>query len=204
MWWPWKPRKKYDVVEYWNNRENPNSKNPNERNTQLHIDYVNSNIDEQDKILDFGPGVGRILPAYYRKNKITGYDISSKYKERLLKAAENEKIDLELVIETKKITKFVFSDGSFDCCVSISVLLHQPPEQIANVMCELARIGRKVIIISWYDPTKSYDRIGDERDETKFSFNHNYQEICKGNNLKIISWDYNDKAKQAYFLYEKM
>ena len=106
MWWPWKPRKKYDVVEYWNNRENPNSKNPNERNTQLHIDYVNSNIDEQDKILDFGPGVGRILPAYYRKNKITGYDISSKYKERLLKAAENEKIDLELVIETKKITIF--------------------------------------------------------------------------------------------------
>ena len=48
MWWPWKPRKKYDVVEYWNNRENPNSKNPNERNTHLHIDYVNSNIDEQD------------------------------------------------------------------------------------------------------------------------------------------------------------
>ena len=111
---------------------------------------------------------------------------------------------MELVIETKKITKFVFGDAIFDCCVSISVLLHQPPEQIANVMCELARIGRKVIIISWYDPTKSYDRIGDERDETKFSFNHNYQEICKGNNLKIISWDYNDKAKQAYFLYEKM
>jgi len=25
MWWPWKPRKKYDVVEYWNNRDNPNS-----------------------------------------------------------------------------------------------------------------------------------------------------------------------------------
>ena len=108
MWWPWKPRKKYDVVEYWNNRDNPNSKNPNERNTELHINYVKSNIDELDKILDFGPGVGRILPAYYRKNKVTGYDISSNYKERLLKAAKEEEINLELVIETKKITKFAF------------------------------------------------------------------------------------------------
>ena len=126
MWWPWKPRKKYDVVEYWNNRDNPNSKNPNERNTELHINYVKSNIDELDKILDFGPGVGRILPAYYRKNKVTGYDISSNYKERLLKAAKEEEINLELVIETKKITKFAFVNDSFDCCVSISVLLHQP------------------------------------------------------------------------------
>ena len=147
---------------------------------------------------------GTCASTYYRKNKVTGYDISSNYKERLLKAAKEEEINLELVIETKKITKFAFVNDSFDCCVSISVLLHQPPEQIANVMCELARIGRKVIIISWYDPTKSYDCIGEERDETKFSFNHNYQEICKDNNLKIISWDYNDKAKQAYFLYEKM
>ena len=48
MWWKWKTGKKYDVVDYWNNRDNPNSKNPNERNTQKHIDYVKSNIDGND------------------------------------------------------------------------------------------------------------------------------------------------------------
>ena len=71
-------------------------------------------------------------------------------------------------------------------------------------MCELARITRKVIIISWYDPTKKYDFIGDKRDETKFCFNHNYKEICEDNNLNIISWTYNIEAQQVYFLYNDM
>ena len=203
MWWKWKTGKRYDVVDYWNNRENPNSKNPNERNTQKHIDYVKSNIDGNDTILDFGPGVGRILPAYNRTNKITGYDISSKYRNRLLEAAEKEKINLELIVENKKITKFTFPDNCFDAAVSVSVLLHQPPEQIANVMSELARISKKVVIVSWYDSNKSYDLIGEKRDETKFSFNHNYKEICEENELKITSWDFDIEAKQAYFLYEK-
>ena len=201
MWW--KTRKKYDVVDYWNNRDNPNSKDPNERNTQMHIDYVRFNIDKHDRILDFGPGVGRILPAYKRTNKITGYDISSKYRERLLGTAEKERIDLELIVENKKITKFTFPNDAFDVVVSVSVLLHQPPEQISNIMCELARIAKKVVIISWYDSTKPYDLIGEKRDETKFSFNHNYKEICEENELKITSWDFDSEAKQAYFLYEK-
>ena len=46
--------------------------------------YDYSNFEGANKILDFGPGVGRILPAYYKKNKITGYDISSNYKKRLI------------------------------------------------------------------------------------------------------------------------
>ena len=203
MWWKWKKKTTYDVVEYWNQRDDPNSKIPNERNTKMHIDFVNSNIGTDDKILDFGPGIGRILPAYNEQNIITGYDISSKYKKRLLETAKKQKINLDLIVEDKVLTKFTFDDNQFTTAVSISVLLHQPPEHITNIMCELARISEKVIIVSWHDPTIPYDYADEERDKTKFCFNHNYKEICAENNLIINSWDYKSEGKQVYFIYEK-
>ena len=126
----------YDVIEYWNKRDNPNSKNPNERNTLKHISFVNENIRINDKILDYGPGIGRILPAYNENNKITGYDISSKYRDRLLETARQQKIELELIIDKSILTKFSFRDNEFDVVVSISVLLHQPPRNIVNIISE--------------------------------------------------------------------
>ena len=164
--------------------------------------YHPPHIEINDEILDFGPGVGRILPAYNKQNKITGYDISSKYKKRLLKTAKKQKINLNLIIEDKVLTKFAFDDNQFTTAVSISVLLHQPPEHIVNIMCELARISEKVIIVSWYDSTIPYDYADEERDKTKFCFNHNYKEICAKNNLIINSWDYKNEGKQVYFIYE--
>ena len=201
MWWKWKKKAAYDVVEYWNQRDDPNSKIPNERNTKMHIDFVNKNIGINDNILDFGPGIGRILPAYNKLNKITGYDISSKYKKRLLETAKKQKINLDLIIADKVLTKFAFDDNRFTTAVSISVLLHQPPENITNIMCELARISKKVIIVSWHDPAIPYDYADEERDKTKFCFNHNYEDICAKNNLNIYSWDYKSEGKQVYFIY---
>jgi len=201
MWWKWKKKAAYDVVEYWNQRDDPNSKIPNERNTKMHIDFVNKNIGINDNILDFGPGIGRILPAYNKLNKITGYDISSKYKKRLLETAKKQKINLDLIIADKVLTKFAFDDNRFTTAVSISVLLHQPPENITNIMCELARISKKVIIVSWHDPAIPYDYADEERNKTKFCFNHNYEEICAKINLNIYSWDYKSEGKQVYFIY---
>jgi len=203
MWWKWKKKAAYDVVEYWNQRDNPNSKDPNERNTQMHIDFVKSNIKKEEKIIDFGPGVGRILPAYHENSKITGYDISSKYKKRLLEAAKKQKIDLNLIVKDEILTVFSFNNNEFTTSVSISVLLHQPPEHITNIMCELARISEKVIIVSWHDSTRPYDMVGEKRDKTQFCFNHNYKEICDKNNLMITLWDYKSEAKQVYFIYEE-
>ena len=168
MWWKWKKKTAYDVVKYWNQRDDPNSKNPDERNTKMHINFVNSNIGIDDKILDFGPGVGRVLPAYNENNEITGYDISSKYKKRLFETAKKQNINLKLIIEDEILTKLSFDDNHFDATVSISVLLHQPPEHITNIMCELARISEKVIIVSWYDSTIPYDYANKKRDNTKY------------------------------------
>ena len=44
-------RTSYDVIEYWNKRVNPNSKNPNDRNTLKHISFVKENIPLNDKLL---------------------------------------------------------------------------------------------------------------------------------------------------------
>ena len=85
--------------------------------------------------------------------------------------------------------------------VSISVLLHQPPKDIVNIMCELARVAKKVVIVSWHNPTIPYDSIDDKPDNSKFCFNHDYKETCKENNLKIDSWQYDNEAKQIYFVY---
>jgi len=108
---------------------------------------------------------------------------------------------LDLIIADKVLTKFAFDDNRFTTAVSISVLLHQPPENITNIMCELARISKKVIIVSWHDPAIPYDYADEERDKTKFCFNHNYEEICAKNNLNIYSWDYKSEGKQVYFIY---
>ena len=191
----------YDVIEYWNKRDNPNSKNPNERNTLKHISFVKENIRLNDKILDYGPGIGRILPAYSENNKITGYDVSSKYKERLLETARQKKIELDLIIDKAILTEFSFNNDEFNVVVSISVLLHQPPKDIVNIMCELARVATKVVIVSWHNPTIPYDSADEKPDNSKFCFNHDYKEICKENNLKIDSWQYDSEAKQIYFVY---
>ena len=203
MWWKWKKKVGYDVLKYWNERENPNSNDPNQRNTKNHIEFVKANTRKEDKILDFGPGVGRILPAYNTNNEIIGYDISSNYKDRLIKAAKTLNLNFKLIVKEEKVTKFSFSEHYFDSSVSISVLLHQPPKQIENIMRELARVSKKVVIISHYDTSIPYDSIDDNYDKSKYCFNHDYKKLCKVNDFKILTWKHNDRTKQIYFVYSK-
>lgn len=193
----------YNTVEYWNKRENPNSNNPDHRKTEEHIMFVKSNINEDDKILDFGPGVGRTIAAYKKNKNISGYDISSKYKERLLNAAKNNDVSIDLIIDKTTPTKFSFKENEFDVAVSVSVLLHQRPQDIENIMCELARVAKKVVIITWHSLDTPYHAFSPDTDYKIYCFNHDYKNICKKNNLKIHSWEYDDIATQAYFVYGK-
>ena len=133
MWWKWRKKIEYDVIKYWNERENPNSNDPNQRNTNDHIKFVKSNIGSKDKILDFGPGIGRILPAYNSNNEIIGYDISSNYKARLIEAAKKLNLNFKLIVKKEKETKFTFNDNYFDAVVSTVSYTHLTLPTICSV-----------------------------------------------------------------------
>ena len=110
----------YNEVSYWNKRTNPNSSNP--KTTEKHISFVNKNIKSKDKILDFGPGVGRILPAYENINKIWAFDVSSNYSKSLIAKSKKINLEIDLIINKKENIKLPYEDNQFDSVVCISVL----------------------------------------------------------------------------------
>ena len=194
--------KVYNTVKYWNKRRDPNSKNLIQKDTEKHCAFVVNNISKESMILDFGPGVGRILPSYSKTNKIVGYDISSKYKEKLLLLAKELDLDFKFILSSEIIKNLPFEDKQFDKAVSISVFLHQLPTDIENIMCELARVSKKVIAVSWYDLGTKIDDVSSVIGKNH-CFNYDYKELCKKNNLILFEYSYDKEAKQIYFVYGK-
>ena len=79
-----------------------------------------------------------------------------------------------------------------------SVWYHtQLPNEIVDLICELARIGKKVVVTTWYE-------------NGKYVYNNNhcwtrdYKKILEDNGLNIIHWEedlFNNK--QVGFVYNK-
>ncbi|HUG00759.1 MAG TPA: class I SAM-dependent methyltransferase [Longimicrobiales bacterium] len=194
-----KPKTTYDPLVYWNRRKNPNSASP--ALTQAHIDYVRKHVAGCRRILDFGPGVGRIIPAYRDLESIEGYDISSAYEDRLLQAASEHSIDFNLRIE-RNMERLPYEDARFDASVSVSVLLHQTPNHITGVMRELARVADKVIIVSHFDAESDFDRISGVRHKgQQYCFNYDYYEICRSNGWRVLNGHVDPANHQIYFVY---
>lgn len=111
----------YNEVGYWNRRYEPNAANVP---TDKHIKYVSENIMGCSRILDFGPGVGRIFDAYRDVNEVVGYDISDKYKSRVLNKAREYPFIFDLIIFKKMPIELPFDDDYFDAAISVNVFLH--------------------------------------------------------------------------------
>jgi len=181
---------KYDVIKYWNEREDPNNpSNP----LHDHSTYVYKNLEECKSILDFGPGIGRMFPAFADCDDVIGYDISFKYVERIHYEASLYPFEFTLMIENE-ISELPFKDGQFDAVVCVSVLLHQTKDKIESIMSELCRVGKKVIVISFYNPKK-------EIKEGDTYFHYDYPEICERNGWNIIEMEI--RKRQIYFVYSR-
>ena len=187
----------YDKIEYWNSRNDPNN-DFCRSHTSNHIKITRPFIGKNQNILEYGPGVGRMLELYKDQNSINFFDISSKYKNRLeLECLKQDlHIDQYVINSTQNIIT-PFKDNEFDIVCAFEVLLHCPEYEIEGVIKELSRIGKKVIIITWY------------RDGEFIKHNHcltlNYKTLLIKHNLKLIHWDEDilKSIPQTFFIYSK-
>jgi FkbM family methyltransferase len=176
--------KTYNVVKYWSERDNPCSKTI-DKLTDIHLDYLQRQTFGCQNILDFGPGYGRMFPAYKFAKKVIGIDVTTQYKTQLQFAANKGKFNFELICKKDNFSNLEFPDKHFDVVVTSEVLFHQTPNTIEPIMRELNRISRKVVVISYMNIREKYDFVGKYTPDQRYCFNYNYYEICKKNNWNI-------------------
>lgn len=182
----------YDAVKYWNRRKNPNSSTIG-GDTPTHISFIKKNLKDVCSLLDFGPGVGRLLEAYAGISRIEGYDVSEIYKSELLEKAKQLNLNFSLIVE-KKIGKLPYKDKEFDAAIATEVLLHQKPKYIELVMSELLRVAEKVIVITWMEEGVQFGSTSGPH-----CFHHNYFDICSRNSWKVFVVE--KYKKQTMFVY---
>jgi SAM-dependent methyltransferase len=185
----------YNKIEYWGNRQNPNNKSGIQA-VGVHTKIVEPFIDDNLNILEYGPGIGRMVDLYRSQDQISFYDISSIYKDRLQEKCKNIglKIDQCIIDDSGEITT-PFNDNEFDVVCVFEVLLHCPETEIAKVINELSRIAKKVLVVTWYDGGKS-KCVG-------HCWTRDYKAMLIENGMGIVHWDENSLPQQTFFIYEK-
>jgi len=113
------------------------------------LNFIKEHIKNQDKILDFGCGNGRLSELFEGKDyEYVGVDISNE----LLKIARKKYPDKEFILIDKE-NELLFEDGSFDKIFSVAVFHHFNPEMTKQALKELRRILKKdgiLILTVWY------------------------------------------------------
>jgi len=188
----------YDPKDYWEwrakNRVSPNS--ADSATTARHKGYLRKIIHKYypNSLLEFGAGVGRLFTEYGGIKRLTFCDISPTYQEEARRAAYKLGLrgDFHLC-KSVDVTPFVKNE--FDIVIAVSILLHQRPEEIESVMSELARIGRRVVVISWYEQEMIKDRI--TRDT--HCYMHDYHSLCRFNGWEMKDIEY--VGHQIYFTF---
>jgi len=185
----------YNKIKYWNSRVDENN-DFCRTITGLHVDKVKPFISPNSKILEYGPGTGRMIDVYSEQNEINFYDISDMYKTRLIENCEKKNLSVDNhIIDKSGNIKTNFNDNEFDVVCAFEVLIHSPEHEIELLINELSRIGKKVIIITWYD--------GGKKLSSDYCWTRDYKNLLIKNNLKLIHWDEKSFIKQVLFIYEK-
>jgi hypothetical protein len=184
----------YDKIKYWNNRAKPNSSNARAI-ADYHMEKVKPFIVKNSNILEYGPGIGRMIDLYKDQDYISFYDISSVYESELTRACENISLKINnFTIDKSGKIKTNFDNGQFDTLCAFEVLLHCPEDEIDEVINELSRISKEVIVITWYK--------GGESISSGHCSTRDYKKILLKNNLEIVHWDEDSFENQVFFIYE--
>lgn len=186
---------KYDPIEFWNNREHPNSSGRDEWQPfryNLHANYIKKHIKGCESILDFGSGKGGFFRIYDKEGikKVYTYDISESFKEDIIDHGKKFNFEHIHIIDKVLVPSLKFKVDAIICCNSLQ---HTKPENIVDVIRELKKAGKKIIALESYNPSKKYN-------ECIHYCSHNYFEICKENKWKIIDEDYQEQYKQLHFV----
>ena len=165
----------YDEIRYWDVRENPNAAGEEVPHSDW-TDYIFNNIMGCQTLLDFGPGIGRFFPLYTAFDCVHCFDITQRHLPELTRKA-NELGFLVLFEKGTEVGVTPFWDHQFDVVICVQVLLHQSAKNIEKVMQELARIGKKVVVISFRSEQPIH--------LAPHVFNHDYLSICDHNDWTV-------------------
>ena len=83
----------YDKIKYWSDRNEPNSDKA-VKLASAHLQWAQPFISSKYNILEYGPGVGRMVELYINNSAINFYDITFNYQNRLTERCK----ELDLVI----------------------------------------------------------------------------------------------------------
>ena len=193
---PWFKKKitGYEEYEYWNSRPHPNDTSQPMETMYKHIEYMRDKLSDAEKILDFGPGIGRTFAAYGPGHIIEGCDISTKYRKSVKKKSAALGLDFNFRhLKMNDLIMLPYKERYFDAAVASQVLLHTKPEKIIGIMEELCRVASKVIVVSLMDSSAAYDVPGStDYDRNKHIFNYNYPQICLSK-----GWPYSGEERWA-------
>lgn len=158
----------YDPVTYWTKRIDPNYYN---HVKDIEIKDLKPYVDQAETILDYGPGIGRLMPLYEGKT-VSGYDIVDTYKKRCEQAAKDVNFSW-----LQRIS------GQFDLGVCTKVVLHEPnPKEIIDT---LACHCDKVFISTAVDMDAAH------------CFNHDYFKLLDGYTIEL----YERYDKEVHIVY---
>tara|TARA_R100000734_G_C3314728_1_gene106398 strand:+ start:432 stop:1001 length:570 start_codon:yes stop_codon:yes gene_type:complete len=187
----------YNKINYWNNRKDPNNDFCRSQ-TYNHVNLVKPFITKNLNILEYGPGIGRMIELYKDQTHINFFDISSAYEERLKQKCDSQGLKIQqYIIDKDNTIKTPFKDNEFDIVCAFEVLIHSPETEIDELIRELSRIGKKVIVITWYKNGETLS--------SSYCFTRDYKNIIKKNNLKLIHWDEDSLSSipQVFYVYSK-
>ncbi len=198
----------YKPFDFWNSLKNPNrkvtqrSKPSIEVLKQVHIRYISKNIKDDKRILDYGCGIGRIIGCYnVEQHEVIGADISLIYKDEIIKKANEVKLNFKWINVVDN--KLPFDDNYFDAAICTQVLMHTKPSDILDVMNELKRVSKKVIIAA-KEPHRHLGRhnkhIGKEGKYKGHNYKYNYTQLCKKHGFNIFNIERH--GKNIHFCYD--
>jgi len=188
----------YNEYRYWNEREFPTSEDGKYHGA--HLGYLHKHMAGVDRVLDFGPGIGRTFTAYRGIGYVEGYDISHIYKDQAMKVARELGLTYVFTLNTSGDTAYLPYDTKwFDVAVACSVLMHQRPQKVVHVMRELARVAKKVVVMAWMDTVSPFDIPDEPPRMDSHCFHYNYPGICGARGWNII--DMKRFERQVFFTY---
>lgn len=175
-------KEEYIPEKFWNKAKHPNRKDQPIEKTEKHLNYIKENIKDWEYILDYGCGIGRTFDIYNKTHKIIGADISETYKNRIKERANELDLNFEWIhIRDNKIS---YKDKYFDSVVCCLVLMHIRPFEISDLMKELARVSKKVIVITkCTDNSKDNENLENKKKYYTKRYKYDYIDICNKNKL---------------------
>jgi ubiquinone/menaquinone biosynthesis C-methylase UbiE len=140
----------YDPFVYWNTREQPNTeKDPGI--SAAHAGFITEQISPGDALLEIGPGVGRLFELYKKCGSVATVDVSKKYVAAVEEAANRHGLKVAQHHLASIDAALPFESKAFDVGIASYVLIHVPFDRIEHTMSEMARVCRKVAVISGID-----------------------------------------------------